>query len=172
MAVHARRSAESWDHATDVGLVARVIGSPRCLEVLIAVLRVDRTVTELSEDLGLEGCRVSQCLGRLLGAGLVAYRRDGKLHAYGPSPNAWVAESANRRTVFVLRDTRGSAFVFEPSPEELDELVRNDRRRAEPFLVTRQAPDLVVRSLRPSAVPGPPEGAPTLLRPPSGRGSE
>ncbi len=135
MAIHARRNADSWDHATDLGAVAGMIASPRCLEVLLALLRVDRTVQELSDDLGLDVSRVSQCLGHLANAGLLTYVQSGRSRVYGPSPNAWVAE-ADGRIVFGFQDTRGSRLVFEPSAEELAELVQNDRRRADPFRAT------------------------------------
>lgn len=140
MPIHARRHADSWDHATTMLDVMGAIASPRCLEVFLAVLRVSRTVTELADDLGLETSRVSQCLGALSDAGLLRYRQNGRRHEYEPSPNVSMAVNDNR-VALRLRGSRGSTVVLEPTPEELADLVRDDRRAAVPFgPIPRPAP--------------------------------
>jgi predicted transcriptional regulator len=176
MASHARRDAGSWDHATSMLDVARAVASARCLEVLLAILRVPRSVTELAGDLDLDLPRVSEGLGELMGAGLLMYRQSGRAHEYMASPNVRLAFE-DGCIVFGFHASCGSSVVLRPTPKELAELVRGDHRAAVPFrpigvTVPREALDASVEpKIRPAAARGLRGDAPTAPRPASGPGS-
>ncbi len=176
MARHARRDAGSWDHATSMLDVAGAVASARCLEVLVAILRVPRTVTELAGDLDLDLPRVSECLGEIVGAGLLMYQQSGRVHEYMASPNVRLSFEDNR-VVFGFHASRGSSVVLRPTPEELAELVRSDHRAAVPFRpigvnVPAEAPNAGIElKITPAAARGRWGDAPTTPRPASGPGS-
>ncbi len=176
MARHARRDAGSWDHSTSMLDVAGAVASARCLEVLAAILRVPRTVTELAEDLDLDLPRVSECLGEIVGAGLLMYRQNGRVHEYMASPNVRLAFEDNR-AVFGFHASCGSSVVLRPTAKELAELVRSDHRAAVPFRpigvsIPREALNAGVEpKIRPAAARELWGGARTLPRPASGPGS-
>ncbi len=112
MTAHARRDVDSWNHRTGVRDVRRALSSDASLEVLIALGRGPRNVTDLADHLALESSTVSKALGKLTEAGLVCYATEKIRHKYRLSPNvSW--SLVGERLVLELRSSDGAAIVYD-----------------------------------------------------------
>ena len=134
-----------------------MIGLEHRLEILVAVISVRRSVSELAVDLGLDQSTVSEALGCMADGGVLVFVQEGHRRCYEPSPNLSV-RAIDAGLELVMRCGDGSVSEFRLSEQTLANLRRHDRRAAHSVQVT------------PAAVLPPPARARTDPRPASAHG--
>ena len=127
-------------------LVAKTLGHPHRLELLEQLAQGERSVDVLAEKTGLSVANASQHLQRMLAAGIVANRRDGKLVIYRLADDAVLDGLAAMRRIAeknvaevgrVARSYFDQRDSFEPVTRK--ELLKRSRAGAVTILDVRPA---------------------------------
>lgn len=138
--------------------VAKTLGHPHRLELLEQLAQGERSVEVLAEKTGLSVANASQHLQRMLAAGIVANRRDGKLVIYRLADDAVLDGIAAMRRIAeknVAEVERVARSYFEQrdsfEPVSRKELLKRSRAGAVTILDVRPADEFALGHL-PGAV--------------------